>query len=225
MARDFIIDEQGNARFDYSIRVSRKARYAKLQIKPYHGLEVVIPKRFPIKAVPELIRQHGQWIERQLEKHRRHYTKPDLPGDIFLAINNSTAKIGKFNSSDFEDNIDSLREWVRQRAWDILPSMLDQVSNNCGLNYRKVSIRSQKTRWGSCSSRGTISLNDQLVFVPAATAEYLMVHELCHTRHMNHSAKFWGLVESHCADFCYHEAVLNRARDNIPEWFQYSLYR
>ena len=225
MASDFIIDEQGNARFDYSIRVSRKARYAKLQIKPYHGLEVVIPTRFPKKAVPELIRQHGQWIEQQLEKHRQRYSKPDLPDELFLAIDNSTIKIDKFKSSDFEENIDQLREWIRQRAWEILPPMLDQVSKNCELSYRKLSIRSQKTRWGSCSSRGTISLNDQLLFVPSATAEYLMIHELCHTRYMNHSLKFWALVESHCPDFQNQETVLNRAREVIPEWFQYSLSR
>jgi predicted metal-dependent hydrolase len=225
MASDFIIDEHSNARFDYSIRVSSKARYAKLQIKPYLGLEVVIPTRFPKKAVPELIKQHAGWIEKQLRKHQQQYAKPKLPSDIFLAIANSTTQITDFDSSDFEDNILSLRQWVRQRAWEVLPPMLEGVSKTCGLSFQKVSIRSQKTRWGSCSSRGTISLNDQLIFVPAATAEYLMVHELCHTRHMNHSARFWALVESHCADFRYHESVLNRARENIPEWFQYSLSR
>lgn len=225
MARDFIIDEHSNARFDYSIRVSHKARYAKLQIKPYLGLEVVIPTRFPKKAVPELIKQHSGWIEKQLRKHQQKYTIPELPRDVFLAIDQSTTEIDDFGSNDFEDNILSLRQWLRKRAWEILPPMLDRVSQTCGLNFQKVSIRSQKTRWGSCSSRGTISLNDQLVFVPAATAEYLMIHELCHTRHMNHSARFWGLVESHCADYRYHESVLNRTRENIPEWFQYSLSR
>jgi predicted metal-dependent hydrolase len=225
MASDFIIDGHSNARFDYSIRVSHKAKYAKLQIKPYHGLEVVIPTRFPKKAVPELIKQHAGWIERQLRKHQQQYAKPDLPDQVFLAIDNSSTQFEHLGVNDFQDNIASLRQWVRQRAWELLPPMLEQVSQTCGLNYKKVSIRSQKTRWGSCSSRGTISLNDQLVFVPAASAEYLMIHELCHTRHMNHSAKFWGLVGFHCADFRYHESVLNRARENIPEWFQYSLSR
>ena len=196
-----------------------------MQIKPYLGLEVVIPTRFPKKAVPELIKQHAGWIEKQLRKHRLQYAKPELPSDIFLAIDNSTTQATDFGPNDFEDNILNLRQWVRKRAWKILPPMLEAVSKTCGLNFQKVSIRSQKTRWGSCSSRGTISLNDQLVFVPAATAEYLMIHELCHTRHMNHSARFWGLVESHCVDFRHHESVLNRARENIPEWFQYSLSR
>ena len=227
MPSDSIIDESGNTLFDYSLRVSRKARYAKLQIKPYLGLEVVIPTRFPKKAVPELVRQHTGWIQRQLEKHQQQYAKPELPDSIYLPVDNSmiSTESFKFQGHSFEDNIKHLRHWTRKQAWEILPPILERLSHSCQLDYKKVSIRSQKTRWGSCSSRGTISLNDQLVFVPPATAEYLMIHELCHTRHMNHSAKFWQLVESHCADYRDHELVLNQARDRIPEWFQYSLYR
>lgn len=227
MASDSIIDDCGNTLFDYSLRVSRKARYAKLQIKPYLGLEVVIPTRFPKNAVPDLIKQHSSWIQRQLEKHQRQYVRPELPSQIYLPVDNSLTFTEEFDfqSSSFEENIKQLRQWTRTQAWSILPPMLEILSHNCQLDFKKVSIRSQKTRWGSCSSRGTISLNDQLVFVPSATAEYLMIHELCHTRHMNHSASFWRLVESHCADYRDHEAVLNQARDSIPEWFQYSLYR
>jgi len=224
MASDFIIDDNGNTLFDYSLRVSRKARYAKLQIKPYLGLEVVIPTRFPKKAVPDLIRQHADWIKRQLNQHAQHFQQPELPQSIYLAINQRDYQF-QYRQEDFDGRIKELRDWVRQQAWDVLPAMLEQVAAGCGLVYNRASIRSQKTRWGSCSSRGTISLNDQLVFVPKATAEYLMIHELSHTRHMNHSPKFWALVESHCADYRYHESVLNRVREEVPDWFQYSLYR
>ncbi len=226
MASDFIFDDKGNTLFDYSLRVSRKARYAKLQIKPYLGLEVVIPARFPKKAVPDLIRQHADWINRQLNRHAQQFQKPQLPQlpqSIYLTINQRDYSF-QYRHQDLDNRVKELRDWIRQQAWDVLPTMLEQVAARCGLAYNKVSIRSQKTRWGSCSSRGTISLNDQLVFVPKATAEYLMIHELCHTRHMNHSVEFWALVESHCADYRYHESVLNRVRGTIPDWFQYSLY-
>ncbi len=209
------------------MRVSHKARYAKLQIKPYLGLEVVIPTRFPKKAVPELIRQHADWIKQQLGKHQQRFVKPNLPSEIFLPINNNIIAIApaEYEDKGFEDNLAWLRQRIRKQAWAVLPAMLEQLSVTHGLAYKKVSIRSQKTRWGSCSSRGTISLNDQLIFVPAATAQYLMIHELCHTRHMNHSAKFWQLVESFCVDYRYHEVVLSRARERVPGWYQYSLYR
>jgi predicted metal-dependent hydrolase len=77
----------------------------------------------------------------------------------------------------------------------------------------------------SCSSSGTISLYDQLMFVPPASTEYLKVHELSNTRHMNHSARFWQLVEQHCPDFRYHEAVLNDLPQDIPDWFHYSMHK
>lgn len=223
MASDFIIDDRGNAPFDYSIRVSRKARYAKLQIKPYLGLEIVIPTRFPKKAVPDLLREHADWILRQLDKHNHRFKTPTLPQEVTLSINKSVVSI--ISSDDFEIDLTQLRRLVRREAWKLLPPMLEVLSRECGLAYKKISIRSQKTRWGSCSSRGTISLNDQLVFVPEDTARYLMIHELCHTRHMNHSVKFWQLVESFCADFRGHERILNQARNDIPEWLLYSLYR
>ena len=73
--------------FDYSLRVSRKAKYAKLKIKPYGGLEVVIPLRFPIKAVPGLLDRHAEWILRQLQKQQERIPAPVLPDEIHLTLN------------------------------------------------------------------------------------------------------------------------------------------
>ncbi|MCP4431815.1 MAG: M48 family metallopeptidase [Gammaproteobacteria bacterium] len=227
MASNSIFDAQTNTAFDYSLRVSQKARYARLQIKPYHGLEVVIPTRFPKNAVPELIRQHSEWIIQQLHEHRQQFVEPELPSQISIAINDSIHSVTTqtHKNRNYQQSLDSLRKWTRRQAWDLLPPMLQSVSEECDLAFNKISIRSQKSRWGSCSSRGTISLNDQLLFVPAETVRYLMIHELCHTRFMNHSTKFWRLVESHCGDYRYHEKVLHQARRLIPDWYQYSLHR
>ncbi len=224
--------------FDYSLRVSRKAKYAKLKIKPYGGLEVVIPLRFPIKAVPGLLEQNAEWILQQLEKQER--VQPAvLPDEIHLAINGYRTEVVYGTRHQQEDSLSNrlligytdyqlavkqLRKWIRQQAWEILPPLLERVSRETGLEYRKISIRSQKTRWGSCSSRGTISLNDQLLFVSRDSVEYLVIHELCHTRHMNHTRQFWQLVEHFCSDYRRHEVVLNRARSRIPEWIMRDIY-
>ena len=237
MASDFSNNEI-NKPFDYSLRVSSKAKHAKLQIKPYGGLEVVIPLRFPKKAVPGLVSQHTDWILRQLQKQRERTPEPVLPEEIHLAINDyripvvyGTPQANEnpsnclfIEETDYQQSVKQLRKWIRQQAWQLLPTMLENVSRETGLSYNKITIRSQKTRWGSCSSRGTISLNDQLLFVSQANAEYLMIHELCHTRHMNHSRKFWGLVESHCADYRKHEDTLNRAKAAIPGWILRDMY-
>ena len=237
MASDFSNNEI-NKPFDYSLRVSSKAKHAKLQIKPYGGLEVVIPLRFPKKAVPGLVSQHTDWILRQLQKQRERTPEPVLPEEIHLAINDShipvvygTPQANEnpsnclfIEETDYQQSVKHLRKWIRQQAWQLLPTMLENISRETGLSYKKISIRSQKTRWGSCSSRGTISLNDQLLFVSQANAEYLMIHELCHTRHMNHSRKFWQLVESRCADYREHEVALNRAKAAIPGWILRDMY-
>lgn len=227
MARNSIFDQSSNTPLDYSLRVSAKARHARLQIKPYQGLEVVIPVRFPKRAVPELVQRHYDWIIQQLDKHRLQFPKPELPSEIAIAVNDSVIAVNQeiYLNRNYAQCIDRLRQMVRKKAWELLPDLLKSVSVECGLSFNKISIRSQKTRWGSCSSRGTISVNDQLLFVSAETACYLMIHELCHTRYMNHSVKFWRLVESFCADYRYHEKQLNDARRYIPEWYQYSLYR
>jgi predicted metal-dependent hydrolase len=225
--------------FGYSLRVSRKAKYAKLKIKPFGGLEVVIPLRFPKKAVPGLLEQHSEWIMRQLQKQQDRIREPVLPSEIHLAISGYRTEIVYgllhrqkpaqpnrliVDDSDYHLAVKQLRKWIRQQAWQLLPPMLEKVSRETGLGYQKISIRSQKTRWGSCSSRGTISLNDQLLFVARDSVEYLMIHELCHTRHMNHTRQFWQLVEHYCADFRGHDVVLNQARATLPEWILRDLY-
>ena len=204
-----VSDDNVDRLFDYSLRVSHRAKHAKLLIKPYGGLEVVIPRRFPKHAIAGLLLKHRDWITRQLEKRPLHNPEPDLPEHIYLSIDDSYTDIiykaepaGRNNPSElvvesgnYRESISQLRCWVRRVAWQRLPSMLDKLAQHTGLEYRKVTIRSQKTRWGSCSSSGTISLNDQLLFVSHDTTEYLMIHELCHRRYPNHSADFWRLVE------------------------------
>ncbi len=230
------------AELDWSLRVSRRARYARLQIKPFGGLEVVIPARFPRGQVRALVDRHAAWARRQLERQASLRQSIRLPDELYLAIDNSSTPIfysNKFpcnaaqepdgsniviKSTDQQTRIGELRQHIRKRAQQDLPPLLEQVSRRIGLGFNRVSIRSQKTRWGSCSSRGNISLNDQLLFLPKETVEYLMIHELCHTRHLNHSGNFWALVQSHCHEYRQHDAFLRKSRELVPDWFLLSLY-
>ncbi len=229
----------------WNLRVSRRVKYARLQIKPFGGLEVVIPPRFPRSQVAGLVAQHASWARQQLGRQAALRDAIRLPRQLSLAIDNSyrsvvyTSEPGynldlftvpesqriEIDAGDFDSRLRELRAWIRNEARRRLPPMLEAVAQRTGLDYRRVSIRSQKTRWGSCSSRGTISLNDQLLFVPADTVDYLMLHELCHTRHLNHSRAFWQLVASHSPDYRAHEKRLDRARGLVPDWLILDLYR
>lgn len=223
----------------WDLRVSRRIRHARLQIRPYGGLEVVIPPRFPRREVPLLVEKHADWIRKQLQKQARLCDSIELPRLITLPFDQSATTVAYagdpqaqcqqadmfIDALDYQGRVSLLRKWLRDRAKRLFPPMLEQVSADCGLGYRRVCIRSQKTRWGSCSTSGSISLNDQLLFLPRACAEYLMVHELCHTRHPNHSKAFWALVQSHFPEYHQPEVLLSQARLVIPQWFLRDLYR
>jgi predicted metal-dependent hydrolase len=89
--------------------------------------------------------------------------------------------------------IDEVR--LRQQACSFLPVKLAELADSCGFTYKTVKIRKSKTRWGSCSSKGTISLSYYLMLLPQHLIEYVLLHELCHTVQMNHSPAFWALLD------------------------------
>jgi predicted metal-dependent hydrolase len=87
-----------------------------------------------------------------------------------------------------------------------------------GLVFQRVLIRRQRTRWGSCSNRGTISLNCCLLFQPPQAVRYLLIHELVHTVHMNHSQRFWERVARHCPQFHSLDRQLRAGWRQVPSW-------
>jgi len=112
----------------------------------------------------------------------------------------------------------ALRRWLADLAVDCLASQLRSVAVEFGFDYARVQVRRQRTRWGSCSMSGTISLNICLLFLDPALVRYLMIHELCHTRHMNHSAQFWSLVAACEPGFRPLDRALTRSWQQVPWW-------
>jgi predicted metal-dependent hydrolase len=111
-----------------------------------------------------------------------------------------------------------LRRWLIALAYRELGVGLQRLAGELQMNYERVQIRRQRTRWGSCSMAGTISLNVCLLFLDAPIVRYLFVHELCHTRHMNHSSRFWSLVASHEPDYRRLDRELSKGWQHVPGW-------
>jgi predicted metal-dependent hydrolase len=105
--------------------------------------------------------------------------------------------------------------WYRREAKHCLAARLGPYARMLGVEPRRISIRGQRTRWGSCSSQGTICLNWRLLLLPSDLCDYILVHELCHLRHLDHSVEFWSLVESVFPDYAEREDRLESMQGNL----------
>ncbi|MGH8186499.1 MAG: M48 metallopeptidase family protein, partial [Steroidobacteraceae bacterium] len=112
----------------------------------------------------------------------------------------------------------ALRRWLAEVADVELTRELREVARAGGFQFSRLQIRRQRTRWGSCSAAGTISLNVCLLFLRPPVVRYLLVHELCHTKHMNHSPRFWSLVAHHEPNYQALDRELLRGWQAVPGW-------
>jgi predicted metal-dependent hydrolase len=229
----------------YSIRVSQRARHVRFQITPERGLEVIIPRRFDPAKVPALVLKNSRWIERAIAKIKlshesdRLETPWQLPTTIhFQAVDQhwrivAEKSIGQSIRAlempgqvlDLRGSIDHellcrnvLSRWLTRRGAEYLVPWLERVSQETGLRYTSISIKQQRTRWGSCSHRKAINLNARLLFLPRNVVYYILIHELCHTKQLNHSARFWQLVESYMPNYQQLDRELKNSGQYLPRW-------
>ncbi|WP_026470439.1 M48 family metallopeptidase [Alkanindiges illinoisensis] len=110
-----------------------------------------------------------------------------------------------------------IKTWVRQQASIFLPEQLDQLAIQHHFTYQGCQVRHAKTRWGSCSSQKSISLNAALLLLPVELANYVLLHELCHTRQLNHSARFWQEMLKVDSSYLQHRQQLKQFK--LPAWW------
>ncbi len=101
-----------------------------------------------------------------------------------------------------------LEQWYRMQAAKLIKARTDKLSARLGLTYNRVTIRGQKTRWGSCSHKGNLSFNWKLIMAPEPVIDYIIIHELTHLKEMNHTKRFWELVTEHCPRWREHKKWL-----------------
>lgn len=225
----------------WTVRVSRRARRLSVRVYPGGRVEVVVPPGASAATVQRFVGSHRQWIDRRVEDlsaadgiiTERRPERLSLPAigrhveieyvqDRAAPLSIRTLATGALlvrGPLDDEDAvIGALRQWLSDLALETLGGRLHAVAREGGFQYRRVQIRRQRTRWGSCSASGTISLNVCLLFLDPAVVRYLLVHELCHTRHMNHSNRFWTLVETHEPDYRSLDRELLRGWQRVPGW-------
>ena len=145
---------------------SKRVRCIGITVKPFRGVRVAVPHKSSFKKAEEFVCSKRAWINKHLEKIKRYEKKYD-------------ENVGKANNID------------KEKARTILVKRLNYLTAKYGFSYKRVFIRNQKTRWGSCSSKNNISLNMKLVMLPDELVDYVILHELVHTRKKNHGKAFW----------------------------------
>lgn len=114
-----------------------------------------------------------------------------------------------------------LEHFFKNYAYRFLYQRLCQLSEQTGLDFNHLTVRAQKTRWGSCSARKNINLNYRLLFIDSQLVDYILLHELAHTVHLNHSSDFWLLVEQFMPDYKHRDKQINQIRKELPRWIFY----
>jgi hypothetical protein len=227
----------GGRAFAYRLHRVPQRKHVHLLVDEDGTLQVRVPYRYPQAALAGLIRENAAWIGRALaaasERKRNrpnletgtvlpfgderlrlevHPVQEDLFGPrVFQAgwVRRWRATLEVHPSGEETEDVRGLLEgWYRGEAKRHLPRRLRDWGRRLALLPRSVTIRGQKSRWGSCSQRGGISLNWRLMLLPEELTDYVLVHELCHLRHLDHSERFWALVRTWVPDYRAKEARL-----------------
>lgn len=182
----------------------------------------IIIKKIPwiVKKQEELKRKYNESGEQKKfidgeaflylgKEHTLKIEKGSAPENVALCGNDIVVSmdgdITKNHNVTEEERIETMKRILRtfyiNQFLEVIKGRIDNYAHEIGVFPRKVTIREQKTRWGSCSSKGNISLNWRLIMAPLKVIDYVIVHELCHMKEMNHSKNFWNIVSGVCPDF------------------------
>jgi predicted metal-dependent hydrolase len=124
------------------------------------------------------------------------------------------------SAADEEASRQALIRWLRRRAQKELSARLEELAQDHRLPFGVVTVRHQRTRWGSCSPQRAISLNLRLLFLPPALVDHVLLHELCHTRELNHSGRFWALMQVHDPGWRVHRKQAREGWRTLPRWLR-----
>jgi predicted metal-dependent hydrolase len=228
-----------------TVRENARAKNVVLRLVPGRGLVITSPAGLPPARLAEAVSARRDWIaatwdrlcaeglppEPGLTAARPEkivltafgrewavsYAARDRPGCV-LSVRGPAAVSVVGAVDDMRAVAGVLTLFCRDRAGTLLKQALAETSRETGLAYTGVGIRAQRTRWGSCTMRGRISLNFTLAFLPWELCRLVLVHELCHTVELNHSPRFWALVEAHIPGSRELDAKLATARHYLPGW-------
>lgn len=160
-----------------TVRESNKARHIRISIYPGGEVVVTIPKNTPRNIVEKFLHSKADWIEKKVLLMKRY------PKTTRLVL--SKKEVSQ----------------LKQKAYEFVEKRLLYFNTTYNQVWKSISIRGQKTRWGSCSQKGNLHFNYKIALLPEDLGDYVVVHELCHLKEFNHSRRFWDLVSQAIPDY------------------------
>ena len=221
---------------NYTIKQSYRTRSIRLEIRRETGLTVVVPGKYTPKQVEDILLQKSRWILRHLTAGKplqmplfkpapgHGDSLPYLGKTIEIAVIAGEAKHPAARLTDGRllisltgsaNTAPILEKWFREQARRVFTQKADAFKVIMGLSYNSILIRGQKTRWGSCSPTGNITLNWKLLMAPPEIVDYVITHELAHRKYMNHSTRFWQFVERYCPRWKEYRKWLVKHEDEL----------
>ena len=236
----------GAVEVPYAFKRVPRRRHVHILVNDEGTIEVRAPWRFSLAKARELLRENAQWVMQSLDSVReklaqrprlvtgahlrlldeslRLDVRPRAQVDLFANARSWRGRVERrgtvlrvSTTSLGDDELRALIEsWYRREAATHLAGRVEHYSPRLGVRPSRVTIRGQRSRWGSCSGKGTVSLNWRLMMVRNTLVDYVVVHELCHLRHMNHSPHFWAMVSGIIPDYGDRRRSLDALQGCLP---------
>lgn len=238
-------NEVKTVQFDFGaviIKRSIRARNMRIRVHPEKGVSVIMPVQYTEKQAIAFIKEKHTWIENslrktagikqqntlfteqtdfrtkyhslQFRKHEKSTLKFDVRNRIVTISYPEFASITDQRIQEFIRN--AIVQTMRFEAKQVLPVRTRELAKKFGISVNEVKVRNNKTRWGSCSGKNNINLNIHLMRLPNELADYVILHELAHVKHKNHSKNFWNYLESICKNSKFLDKKLNKY--NLIYW-------
>ncbi len=156
----------------YSIRISKRSKRLRIVVYRDGSVEMVLPRKIRQKIIERFMRQKSDWILKKINQMKKR----------------KMIELRDFSVEHYQNYKEIARSFVEQRV--------EEWNKGFGFEINKIRIKNQKTKWGSCSVKKNLNFNYRILFLPKEIQDYIIIHELCHLQEMNHSKKFWSLVEN-----------------------------
>lgn len=217
----------------YLLRRSRRARRASVRIEPDRGLVVTLPQRAATREADRVVDELAAWIRPRLaQQQARRAAFAAQAGDRLPMLGEELRIVGEAGrrrahrrggdllvpAGDAGERARAIEAWLRARAREAATPILDDAVATLGVRRGRLRITDTRSRWGSCSSTGTISLSWRLLLAPPDCLDYVAWHEACHLVHAHHGPAFWALLEEHRPDWRAPSAWLREHGPGLRLW-------